>query len=108
MELGGVGSSAALAEAVEAAEPDAESNRFGEMFNPNGYDQTYFSQFETSPHELSFLAVHDFRNLHMKNIYYYQMEILRDYPEKVEINTDNVARLRELLAGYSISRLSLT
>tara|TARA_R110002060_G_scaffold12746_3_gene18125 strand:+ start:2222 stop:2515 length:294 start_codon:yes stop_codon:yes gene_type:complete len=67
-----------------------------------GYARTYFSHFEASPHELSFLAVHDFRILHMKNIYYYQRELLQSYPQN-EIDGQNIQKFRDLLAGYSIS-----
>lgn len=87
--------------------PDVErGNRFPEWFN-EADGETFFKQFDKNPHELSFLAVHDFRKLHMKNIYYYQME-LRDYPAQVvNPKITAVSRLRVLLAENSISDLSL-
>ncbi|GFF59936.1 hypothetical protein IFM51744_10107 [Aspergillus udagawae] len=64
------------------------------------WDDTYFNHFRLSPHELSFLVVHDLRYLHMKNIYYYQMELLKKYPAETELNNGNVQELRRLLGEY--------
>jgi hypothetical protein len=70
-----------------------------ETFNQRD-DNNYFNQFRASPHELSFLVVHDFLYLHMKNIYYYQMELLSKYPAGTELNDGNVQDLRRLLSEY--------
>jgi hypothetical protein len=70
-----------------------------ETFNRE-WDDTYFNHFQLSPHELSFLVVHDLRYLHMKNIYYYQMELLKKYPAETELNNGNVQELRRLLGEY--------
>jgi hypothetical protein len=73
-----------------------------EMFTWS-HDQLYFNQFRKNPNELSYLAVHDFRYLHMKNLYYYQMELLQNYPPGRDIDSGNVKDLRELLAGYCMN-----
>src|SRR4051812_5370482 len=84
--------------------PVTERQGIVEFFNP-GWDEKYFNQFECNPHELSFLAIHDFRSLHMKNIYYYQMELLHKYPEGQKLNGENIKEFRTLLADYSMSIL---
>ena len=73
--------------------------RITDTFN-RGYDNTYFRQFRANPSELSFLAVHDLLYLHMKNIYYYQMELLSKYPAGTELNNGNIGELRSLLNEY--------
>lgn len=79
-----------------------------EIYNPpEGYDQTYFKHFRRNPHELRFLVVHDFRYLQMKNIYYYQMELLHKYPAGMQLDQNNIADLRKLLADYCMDVASL-
>ncbi|KAH8589627.1 hypothetical protein B0O99DRAFT_333361 [Bisporella sp. PMI_857] len=82
--------------------------RVKQIFDPEGYDKTYFDHFRSNPSELRFLVVHDFRYLQMKNIYYYQMELLQKYPPRTSLNQDNIADLRKLLADYCIDVPSLT
>lgn len=78
-----------------------------EIYNPQGYDQTYFKHFRRNPHELRFLVVHDFRYLQMKNIYYYQMELLQKYPAGTKLDQNNITDLRKLLADYCMDVPSL-
>ena len=70
------------------------------IFDPAGWDRTYFKQFRDHPHELSYLAVHNFLYLQMKSIYYYQMELLKKYPSGTVLDQNNIQQLRELLASY--------
>ncbi|KAF5703725.1 hypothetical protein FMUND_12872 [Fusarium mundagurra] len=66
----------------------------------SNWDETYFNQFRLNPHELSYLAVHDFRYLQMKNIYYCEMNLLNKYPSGTPLNEGNIVELRRLLAEY--------